>query len=76
MKADCDIISAKSEFVDSKGRIMKVIGEKFSYHRHKVNMYIAHGTCLHNKILLSDMECFPSGIRSVLIMNFSCDWRM
>lgn len=58
MKADCDIISAKSEFVDSKGRIMKVIGEKFSYHRHKVNMYIVHGTCLHNKILFERYGMF------------------
>ena len=32
--------------------------KKFSYHRHKVNMYIAHGTCLHNKILFERYGMF------------------
>ena len=58
MKSDCDIISAKSEFVDSEGHTMKIIGEKFSHNRHRVNMYVAHGTCLHNKILFERYGMF------------------
>ena len=46
-----DIVTAKSDFVDLKGNLIKKIGKPYVWNEYKKNMEIAHGTTLHHKSL-------------------------
>lgn len=46
-----DLITACAYFVDLKGKLIKKVGEPFSWEREKRNMNISHGSTLHNRNL-------------------------
>lgn len=46
-----DLITACAYFVDLKGKLIKKVGEPFSWEREKRNMNIYHGSTLHNRNL-------------------------
>lgn len=46
-----DIVTARAEFVDFEGKLIKVIGQPFVWEKERRNMGISHGSTLHNKRL-------------------------
>ena len=49
-----DLITAKAEYVDLEGKLIKIIGEPFSWDTYRYNMNISHGSTLHNKKLFEE----------------------
>lgn len=53
-----DIITAKSEYVDLKGKIIKIVGRPYEWDDYKKNMEISHGTTLHNRKLFDEIGLY------------------
>lgn len=53
-----DLITAKAEFVDLSGKLIKVIGEPFRWERYKRNMNISHGSTLHNRKMFEEVGLY------------------
>lgn len=55
---DVDLITAKAEFVDLKGKLIKIIGEPFIWDNYRYNMNISHGSTLHNRRLFDEVGMY------------------
>lgn len=58
-----DLISAKAEFVDLKGKLVKILGEPYKWNRYRYNMNISHGTTLHNRKLFDEIGFYNIGYK-------------
>lgn len=55
---DVDLITAKAEFVDLEGKLIKIIGEPFIWDKYRYNMNISHGSTLHNRKLFDEVGMY------------------
>lgn len=58
-----DIISAKAWIVDESGKIIKTMGEPYSWNIFRWRMNISHGSTLHNRKLFEEVGLFDIRFR-------------
>ena len=58
-----DIISAKAWIVDEAGKILKTVGEPYSWNKFRLRMNISHGSTLHSRKLFEEVGLFDIKFR-------------
>lgn len=60
---DCDYISAKINYLDDNGRLIKIIGTKWCWKEFRNKMTVAHVASLHNRFLFHEIGLFDTSYK-------------